>query len=203
VISPQATFDALELTGAVGDIGGGVTLSELQVLDYLACLLSVYAGADPQIWGFGFSVTDTGAPFARELAEAIDGLLVTGWLVRYERVYRLTPSGEIELGFQRGLAPNRWRLRYLSGSASAAVSMPLPALSDALAHEPGLRRALEYVRRRRLLDATSLELVSRQFAALTEGLGRNPADHEDLMVPAVVWLTYLARGHGSSGARAA
>jgi hypothetical protein len=203
MISPQAIFDALELTGAVGDIGGGVTLSELQMLDYLACLLSVYAGANPHTWGFGFSVTDTGAPFARELAEAIESLLVTGWLMRDERVHCLTPAGEIELRFQRGLAPNRWRLRYLRGSASAAVSMPLPAISDALAHEPGLRRALEYVRRKRLLDDTSLELVSHQFAALTEGLGRGPGEHEDLMVPAVVWLTYLARGHGNSGAQAA
>lgn len=203
MISAQASFDALQIVGSIGESSDGVTLSELQTLDYLACLLSIYGGASPTSWGFGFSVTDSGAPFASTLADAADALSGAGWLTRSGRVYRLSSAGRTELGFQRRLGPNGWRIRYLQASASATLSMPLPAVADAVGHEPGLRRALQFMRRRRLLDDTSLELVEAQFEALTAGLGERPDERKDLTLPAVVWLTYLARTGGGSEAQAA
>jgi hypothetical protein len=203
VISAQAGFDVLQIVGSVGESSDGVTLSELQTLDYLACLLSIYGGVSPTAWGFGFSVTDSGAPFASTLADAVEALSGAGWLLRNGRVCRLGSAGRAELGFQRRLAPNKWRIRYLQASVSATLSMPMPALADALGHEPGLRRALQFMRRKRLLDDTSLELVEAQFEALTAGLGEPPDEREDLTLPTVVWLTYLARSHGESEVRAA
>jgi hypothetical protein len=203
VISSGASFDALQLVGSIGDSSNGVTLSELQALAYLSCLLAIYDGNQPDTWGYGFSVTETGAPFAREIADAVEGLRGAGWISRHDRVYRLAATGRPELEFQRTLAPIQRRIRYLEGSASAALTMPLPALTDALACEPGLRRALDYMRRKRLLDKTSIDLVSRQFDALTEALSQAPVDRVDLMVPAVVWLTYLAQGYGRPDVHAA
>jgi hypothetical protein len=188
-----ASFDVLALAGSVAETADGLTQGELHTLDYLGCLMSIYDGHSASWWGFGFSVTDSGAPFARELSGALSALTAARWLDSDGRVYRLTETGRDEVAFERELAPNRRRARYLSAAASAALSMPLPTISDALAHEPGLRRALAYMRRKQLLDETSLTLVDSQFQALTEGLGQSPAEREDLMVPAVVWLTFLAR----------
>jgi hypothetical protein len=190
-----ASFDALTLTGSLSDVTDGLTQGELHSLDYLACLMAIYDGHDPGWWGLSFSVTETGAPFSRELSKAVDELVFARWLLRFDRVYRLSDEGRTELEFERSLAPNERRLRYLSAASSAALSMPLPTIADALAHEPGLRRALTYLRRQKLLDDISLDLVDQQFTALTEGLGQPPAEREDLMVPAVVWLTYLSRTH--------
>jgi hypothetical protein len=188
-----ASFDILALTGTVGGTLDGLTQGELQSLDYLACLMAVYDGHPPQWWGFGYSVTETGAPFAREPSAAVGGLVAARWLLRDGRVHRLSTAGRTEFDFESTLGPNQRRLRYLRAASSAALSMPLPSISDALSHEPGLRRALSYLRRKQLLDETSLALLSEQFAALTDGLGRAPQDREDLMIPVVVWLTYLTQ----------
>lgn len=189
-----ASFDILALAGSVAETADGLTQGELHTLDYLGCMMAIYDGHPAIWWGFGFSVTDSGAPFAREISTALGSLLAARWLVKDGRVHRLTGMGREELNFERDLAPNRRRARYLSAASSAALSMPLPSIADALAREPGLRRALAYMRRKQLLDETSLSLVDEHFQALTDGLGQPPGEREDLMVPAVVWLTYLARG---------
>jgi hypothetical protein len=194
-----ASFDVLALAGSIAETADGLTQGELHTLDYLACLLAIYDGQIPSWWGFGFSVTDSGAPFAREITNALGGLVSARWVSRDGRVYRLTALGSDELAFERTLAPNRRRVRYLDAAASTALSMPLPTISDALAHEPGLRRALAFMRRKQLLDETSLGLVDDQFAALTEALGSPPGERDDLMMPAVVWLTYLARRQAGQG----
>jgi hypothetical protein len=155
--------------------------------------MSIYDGRTADWWGFTFSVTESGAPFTRELSAAVTALTAARWLVREERVMRLTDAGRSEFAFQETLAPNRRRLRYLRAASSAALSFPLPTISDALSHEPGLRRALSFLRRKQLLDETSLALVAEQFSALTDGLGQRPEDRGDLMIPAVVWLTYLSQ----------
>jgi hypothetical protein len=203
VTSPLASFDVLALTGAVGSSTNGLTQGELQVLDYLACLMALYDGRTPSWWGFGFSVTETGAPFAHELSTAASSLIDTGWLSRDGRVYRLTRSGGPELEFQGTLALHRPRARYLTAATSSALAMPLPELSDALSYEPGLARAMTYIRRKQLLDETSLTLLAGQFRALTEGLKRDPHKRDDLMVPTIVWLTYLSRERGRSERNAA
>jgi hypothetical protein len=188
-----ASFDVLALSGAVGDSTNGLTEGEIHALAYLACLMGIYDGNSPNWWSYTFSVTETGAPFAREVSSSIGALIGAGWLVQDARVHRLSLAGKEELEFEITLAPNRRRRRYLRAAASAALSIPLPSISDALTHEPGLRRALAYMRRKQLLDETSLSLVADQFDALTEALGQLPQDRADLMVPAVVWLTYLSR----------
>lgn len=198
--SPVAAYDALELTSAVAKTANGITEPEVHVLAYLGCLMAVYDGRPVGWWGYGFTATETGAPFGRDLAVALQDLQVAGWFTFDARVYRLSQQGEVELDFQRSLALNSRRVRYLDAATSAALSLPLPAVSDALAHEPGLRRALQYMRRKHLLDDASLDLVGQQFEALAKGLGERPAQQDDLMVPTVVWLTYLARTRGTAAA---
>lgn len=198
-----ASFDILALAGSVGTVGDGLTHGEFHALDYLACLMAIYDGRSPAWWGFGFSVTDSGAPFSRVLSDTIARLTASGWVVRDDRVHRLSPTGKDELDFENTLAVNVQRFRYLSAASSSALSMPLPAISDALSHEPGLRRALSYIRRKRLLDETSLTLIAEQFRALTDGLKQSPQDRVDLTVPAIVWLTYLSRSALSTERRAA
>lgn len=192
-----ATFDALALVHAVGASSDGLTQGEIQSLEYLACLMAIYDGQEVEWWAFTFSVTESGAPFTRELNAAIRALTSARWLTHEDRVYRLSAAGRGEFDFQATLAPNQRRLRYLRAAASAALSLPLPSISDALSHEPGLRRALAFLRRKQLLDETSLSLIGEQFAALTEGLGQAPQEREDLMVPTIVWLTYLSQSTGA------
>ncbi|WP_322937855.1 hypothetical protein [Nocardioides bizhenqiangii] len=183
-------FDTLFLVSSA-DPNTGLSVAELQTLDYLGCLMSVYDGEDASAWEFGFSVTDLGAPFSTTLNEAAQQCQRVGWIVRSEKIFQASAAGREEVAFQSRLAPNMRRVRYLSASIAASMSMTLPSISDALNREPGLRRAIAFMRRKRLLDDTSLGLVIEQFDGLREAVG-DGSSRSNLMVPTVVWLSYLA-----------
>jgi hypothetical protein len=190
-MSVMAVYDALYLVDSA-DEATGLSAIEVQVLDYLACLISVYDGRSADGWGIGFSVTDLGSPFSLELDEAVQRCERLGWIARSEKVFRLTGAGTSELSFQRTLLPNVPRTRYLEASVSASLAMTVPSIADALHQEPGLRRAIAFLRRKRLLDDTSLSLVSDQFEDLRAAVGEG-ATRDSLMVPTAVWLTFLAQ----------
>lgn len=189
-MSSSAVFDVLFLVQATWD-SGGLTPSELHTLDYLACLISVYDGRAPLDWEHGYSVTDLGSPHSAVVQEAGDRCVRAGWIDRGQRVLTITELGQSELKFQKLLPPTEWRLRYLGAAVSASVTMTLPSIVDALNHEPGLRRAMRFLRRQRLLDEASVDLLEAQFDDLRAAIGVDFA-RPTLVVPTAVWLSFLA-----------
>lgn len=187
----MALFDAMYLIGSA-EAEQGMTISEVNTLSYLACLMSIYDGKPSENWGYKYSVTEFGAPYSASVADAVNSAVAARWAERSDRVYRLTLRGVEELAFQASLRPNQDRRRYLAASVGAALSMPIPAIGDALAHEPSLDRALRFVRRAQLLDQTGLDMVIDQFADLKSALP-SESGRGDLLVPTVVWLSFLAR----------
>lgn len=189
-MSSAAVFDVLFLVQSAGD-SDGLTPSELNTLDYLACLMSVYDENTPGSWEHGYSVTDLGSPHSAAIQEAVDSCVRAGWIDRGPRVLAITEAGQSELDFQKLLPTTAWRLRYLGAAVSASVTMTLPSIVDALNHEPGLRRAMRFVRRQRLLDDASLDLLEAQFDDLRAAVGSSSA-RPTLVVPTAVWLSFLA-----------
>lgn len=187
-----AGFDSLQLAAQQTATAEGITIGELHTLAYLACLLSVYDDHDVRWWGYRFTATRAGAPFAYALDQALTAASEAGLLVRGDRVWSVSERGRVELEQLEPLVLNHRRLAYLKAAGGAALAMPLPSVASALSAEPGLRRALNFVRTRELLDETGVSLLEDQFAVVSEAL-EDDAAARDLMVPAVVWLTYLAR----------
>ena len=76
--------------------------------------------------------------------------------------------------------------------------MPLPAVTDALVHEPQLRVALALGQTRPLLD----EVGRSALLPYVEGLRSVTASTktDDLLVHAVIWVTYLATVRADPGA---
>jgi hypothetical protein len=193
-VSEQALagYDALRLAAQQTASADGMTAGELHTLAYLGCLLSVYEGNAVRWWGYRFTATHAGAPFAYALDQALTGATDAGLLVHGDRTWSISGRGRAELELLEPLVLNRRRLPYLKAAAGTALAMPLPSVASALSAEPGLRRALRFVLTRELLDETGVSLLEDQFRALSEAL-EDDAAGRDLMVPAVVWLTYLAR----------
>ncbi len=187
-----AEFDLLQIAAMQTEASAGMTDGELQTLAYLACLLAVFDGRRPEWWGYKFTATRTGAPFSYYLSKAQNRARNSGLIERGEEVWTITDLGRADLGQISEMQLNARRLPYLDAAAGAALAMPLPSLAGALGREPGLRRALRFVRTQELLDEAGLALLESQFDALNEALAGDDAA-DDLMVPAVVWLTYLAR----------
>lgn len=189
-MSSAAVFDVLYLVHTAGH-SDGLTSSELNALDYLACLMSVYDGRTPAGWEHGYSVTDLGSPHSSDIQDAVDRCVRAAWVDRGPRVLTMSEAGRRELEFQCILPPTNWRVRYLDAAVSASVTMTLPSIVDALNYEPGLRRAMRFVRRQRLLDDASIDLLDAQFDDLRAAIG-DDASRPTLVVPTAVWLSFLA-----------
>lgn len=187
-----AGYDALQLAAQQTASADGMTAGEMHTLAYLACLLSVYDGHHVRWWGYRFTATRAGAPFAYALDQALTAATDAGLLTRGDRTWSISARGRVELEQLDPLVLNQRRLGYLEAAGGTALAMPLPSVASALSAEPGLRRALRFVRTRELLDEAGVSLLEDQFAALNEAL-KDDAAARDLLVPAVVWLTYLAR----------
>ena len=195
-MSSESVYDSLFVLDAIGFSANGATPGEVQVLSYLGCLMSVYDGQRAEQWGYSFTATRAGAPYADEIAMSLDQLVRGGFASVDVPLIQISERGRNELRFASTLTLNERRRRFLDAATAAALAMPLPSVADALSFEPGLRRALRFVRTRALLDETGVGLLEEQFESLSETLGTELAATEDLMVPTVVWLTYLAsEGH--------
>jgi hypothetical protein len=193
-VSDQALagFDVLRIAALQTESSDGMTEGELHTLAYLGCLLSVYDGHPASWWGYRFTATRAGAPFAYSLSQALDLARDAGLLFKGNRVWVISERGLVDLQQIAPLILNQRRQPYLEAASGTALAMPLPSLASALSREPGLQRALNFVRTRELLDETGLALLDDQFQALADALQGDAASN-DLMVPAVVWLTYLTR----------
>ena len=191
-MNSESVYDSLFILDAIGYSARGATRGEVQVLSYLGCLMSVYDGQSVEQWGYSFTATRAGAPYAEEIAASLDQLIKRGFAIAEDPLIQINDRGRDELRFAATLPLNERRQRFLDAATAAALAMPLPLVADALSFEPGLKRALRFVRTRALLDETGVSLLEGQFDALTETLRDEPTAAEDLMVPTVVWLTFLA-----------
>jgi hypothetical protein len=68
--------------------------------------------------------------------------------------------------------------------------MPVGSIREGLTNEPTLNRVNALGTTRQLLDGPGLEGIYQQFTVLSQAVG---VDAQDLMVPAVVWITYLLK----------
>ena len=157
---------------------------------YLACLLSLYRGQPVADWGYGFAGTRDGSPFSPELESAVRALSAIGYLHLTDDGVDITATGREELLALQQLSQNRDRVSYLEPACSSGLAMPVGVIHHALAQEPTLRPATRLAAARPLLDGPYLPRLYEQFAALGRTVG---VEHQDLLIPATVWLGYLWR----------
>ncbi|GAB3815071.1 hypothetical protein GCM10028799_15840 [Kribbella italica] len=183
----DASFDALAITAALSERFDSASLAEVQAVAYLACLLSVYDGRPSAEWGYGFATTDTMTPFSPDLLAAMDRLRTSGLVDQDDVRYSLSPVGAEWL--RRWAAMRRFesRRRYISGATGATDALPLPALSNGLRREPQIAASIAADSPRALLDDYGRLTLYQYFKTLEESLGPG----SDLLIPAVVWLTFL------------
>lgn len=174
---------------------GGVAEPELHMFCYLACLLALYDGREPSWWDYEFTATKVGAPYSKTLDDAKQLLAATGLLRTDEELLAITEQGRLDKKLFMSFQTYAPRVKYLMAACNVSLAFPLASMGPALAHEPQLRAAMKLVQTRTLLDEAGLALLRPHFNALQKILaypGEDAADR-DLSVPAVIWLTYLAR----------
>ncbi|MGA5431943.1 hypothetical protein ACPCIZ_04325 [Streptomyces cellulosae] len=187
-VHPEATFDTLVVCNELQQVTKGATENEIHLFSYLACLLFVYKGSPPSEWRYQFVATTSVAPFSVEISNAVSELCRIGYLEEGTQGLQITDVGKNELESFSGLSILARRKEYLEGACGSTLVLPLPTVTESLSAEPQLHKALELSSTRPLLDEAGREAILDHF----EALSRAVPEASDLMVPAVVWLEYLA-----------
>lgn len=186
--TPLAAYDVLFVVSSLNKRLPEVTTAEVQVLTYLACLLSVYSGKPASDWGYDFAATPESAPFSEQVVLALENLRSAGYLSKTDQHYSVTASGKQEFEMWSMLARFQERSPYLHGSTGTTDALPVAAVANGVAQDPQFSSAVKLQSPRALLDDLGNSVLYEDFAVLESALGR---EISDLLVPAVVWITYL------------
>jgi hypothetical protein len=189
VIKSAAFYDSLYIILRMQEVFGNVFRGELHLLAYLSCLMSLYRGQPVSCWDYFFMKTPNGAPYSPEIDAAIEDLLLNGWIAT---------SGQHLCANERSvdffhniseLGQNSIRNEFLDAACSSVSGLPIGMIKTAMSLEPELFSAIGATQGRILLDGPGVEILYEQFEALNHILGAGA----ELMVPAIVWLTYLSQ----------
>jgi hypothetical protein len=196
MFSQQSYFDALGVCYRLQQELGPVARAEIHLFAYLSCLLALYKEHPVSEWGYYFAVTQDGYPYSPDLDAALDALVSGGSLAADKDGYlAVSPYGAETLNELDTLALFRRRAPFLEGACGSVLALPVGSIRDALAQEVGIRGALLLSQSRRLPTDAGLSLLYEQFRVLNESIGVNV---DDLMIPAIVWLTYLIEAAASA-----
>src|SRR5437762_1566583 len=91
LLNPVATYDTLFLADRLQKHLHSFAIAEIHLFAYLACLLSLYRETPLADWGYQFLSTEIGAPYSREIDEAMRELEQRGLLARGDE--RMTIAG--------------------------------------------------------------------------------------------------------------
>jgi hypothetical protein len=186
-------FDTLSIGVKLTDSLRSAGRSEIHLFAYLACLLALYETKPVTEWEYSFVGTQDGAPFSPDLNESIDALIRSGGLIPDSDAtdfYATGAEGRTEYEALRGLDSLISRERYLEAACASLLSIPVGRVRMGLHREPSLSRVARGKPARQLLEGIAFDELYEQLKALSETLGDVVTD---LLVPAVVWLSYLAK----------
>jgi len=190
-IGPYAWFDALALAAHLRQAQNDFLREELQLLGYLACLLSLYDGRPTADWRYQFASTPSGAPFSPSLDAAFARLVEEGHLQQSaELECSITEAGADELSELRALRMLTSREPYLEAASSSCLVVTPGMIRRAISQDPDIRAAFDMNSRRLLLDDKGLSFAYESLGVFQSALGNASVD---LLAPALVWVTYFCQ----------
>ena len=190
MLNHHAYFDSLSICNQLSLTLEKVAQIEVHLFAYLACLLSLYKKQPASAWEYKFGVTEQGYAFSSDIQRALNVLINNGRLVVEGEYVQLTQTGIDEYVQLKALFQYSQREPFIEGACSSALAMPLGMIRDAISQEVDIKRAITLSQSRMLLTEMATNTLYEQFQVLSDAIGVNI---QDLMVPAVVWLNYLAQ----------
>ena len=186
--SPQSYFDAVSiLQGAPASVVP-MSVVEMHLYGYLACVLALFRGRALSEWGYAYSVTAEGFPFSVDLDAARRSLTRRGLasedalgLVRAER-----PQLAEEAALLSRMRTLGQREELVRAATACALAFPIGAIRYAINQSPGMALPVSLGQRGTLMQADDVALLYEEYRAVRQVLG---PDVDDLLSPAVLWLS--------------
>lgn len=190
MVNPYAYFDCLSIGKRLQEFSGDFAAAEIHLFAYLACLLWLYKKRPVADWEYLFAGTKDGSPFSPDINKALYLQSSSGFIEQFGYYLQITDIGLEEYALLRSLSQNSKRETFIDGACSSILALPIGTIREAIFQEPELERVSKSPRAELLLDDRRVEGLYAQFETLSATIG---VDVENLMVPAVVWLTYLSQ----------
>ena len=187
VLQSAAWTDVMFLIGVAPSSLAPVSIAEMHLYAYLANVVALAGGAPVSDWGYRFSITVNGFPFAHDLEIARENLVLRS-IVREEGGH-LWPGDnlfEAEISLLEQLVQSGRRKAWLGDALACALQLPRGAIRDAINHSPGVATSLRDRRASALLKEAEVEEIYGEFKLVRDVLGPKV---EDLLEPVVVWLS--------------
>jgi hypothetical protein len=198
VNAPAAAYDALFIIEGLSTEFDLALEGEVHTLAYLAFLLSLSAGRDPEQWGYSFVADPTATPFSADLDDAIQSLARLGLLGAEGSRLTAARSAAPALRAWNSLPGHSRRRPFLRAALAAATSLSLPTLVRSVHREPQLARAEALGTSRALPEKLGLldllaDLEQVDEVLAEQGLKPTAKSREaQLSSRARLWLSYLA-----------
>lgn len=184
-----AHYDCLAICSHFNKNIGDTAIPEVHLFAYLSCLLSLYKDRPVSLWGYGFSVTSNGYPFSADLDEELNYLLRSNYLRRNNDYLEVTPLGKERYEILDKFSLYVDRETFIEGACSTALVIPTGKVRRAISLEPKIHNAVILKQNSLLLGEGALSDIYKQFGVLASVIGM---DTEEMVVPAIVWLTYIS-----------
>jgi len=194
MLSLEANYDIIFLLSFAKSQYDELHKSEINLLAYLAMLLSIYDGRKSHEWGYLFSYHSFGGPDCYELHNEIENLTTSGIIRESKNDYLCV---DYYISFKKYLLELerfKWRKKYLQTSIDACLTKSLPLISIAINEEPGISSAKK-LQRKIVLHSSDNTGLYEDFKALKCALGDL---RENIIIPASVWIEYLLMSHCKS-----
>lgn len=192
MFKPVAFYDTIYIGNQLEKKLTDFSQYEIQLFSYLSCLLSLYDGNPIAFWGYSFIKNDLGSPYSIDLNESIEALIGRGSLTLSNDLFlKLGELGKSDIARLTLFPSNQQRLKYLDAACQSIKLLPYGVVKDSIILEPVLKYANSHKNKRLLTDEESpaFSLLYEQFEMLRTALENK---YQNLIIPAVVWLEYLA-----------
>lgn len=186
--NPDAIFDSLYIVSQVSAQYDGISLSELNFLSYLSCLLSLYKGNAVSDWGYSFLKSDQGVPVSAALVESCCTLIETSEFSYSDVCYSITEGGKARLNFLQTMESLRPRVEFLQAACDCLLVDSIVEIISLVSRDSVIREShFHPLKRLNSEDNSSLQMLYKQFGIVKEAIGLR----RNLFVPATSWLFYL------------
>ena len=187
-ITPEAYGDCLAVVAKAPKSMLPISIIEMHLFSYLACILALFNGNPIANWGYRFSLTKQGFPFSPQFEEARQKIVEIGLLSVHSDATISPENPEFlkEIELLNSLPSFAERCKWIKTATECTLALPLGSIRYALESIPSVRAAIQLEQNQTLLQDHEENQLYEEYEFVLEALedGVN-----DPLSPAVAWLS--------------
>ncbi|NPA44192.1 MAG: hypothetical protein GXO49_01525 [Chlorobi bacterium] len=183
-ILPEAYFDSLSIAHKLDNFLDGFEQREIHLFAYFSAILFYYNGNPVNDWKYKFIIGKDKYPHSKELDDAINKNILSGYFEETSNFMIITGRGTDEYNKFKVFGSNKKREKYIDAACSTSVLIPYKETIKALLNDPNIIKASQ------INNQDWIAYSNNKLKEITNALGA-PAD--ELLIPAVSWIEYLLK----------